>query len=530
MSTELSLPPLTLFNILLAALPVLAVLYLMVGRHWGGSQAGVAGWATAVLVSVIFFGAGGKLLLVAWGKSVLLALFVLYVIWMALLLYHTVNEAGAIEAIGREMPALAQDKPAQALLVAWIFGSFLQGATGFGVPAAVVAPLLVGMGFAPNTAVTMGLLGHAWAVTFGSLGSSFLSLMATTGEPGAILAGPAAILLAVSGLGCGLGVLWLAGGKTAVRQRGLFLLAMAAIMGAAQWAIARAGLWTVAAFGAGFVGLLAAILYFTRLSNEQPGEAFNLRRLVHAFYPYLLLIVIIVLGRIVFKEWLNGVAINFDFPGVVTGYGWRTPTGPGRAVSLFGHAGALLLYTSLLVFAWYRWEKGRNQRAEGRSLSHSSFLVPHTYNGRTIWRKTLKGWVKPTIGVYSLVAMALTMQHAGMTQLLAEALSANTGPIFPLLSPFIGALGAFMTGSNTNSNVVFGQLQQGTAVVLNLSVPLILAAQTAGGAIGSLFAPAKVLVGASTVEGVDEGEVLKLATLYGLAIILIIGMVSWVVN
>ena len=80
--------------------------------------------------------------------------------------------------------------------------------------------------------------------------------------------------------------------------------------------------------------------------------------------------------------------------------------------------------------------------------------------------------------------MALTMQHAGMTQLLAEALSAGTGALFPLISPFIGALGAFMTGSNTNSNVVFGQLQQQTAVALNLSVPWILAAQTAGGAIG----------------------------------------------
>ena len=530
MSPELSLPPPTLFNILLAALPALAVLYLMVGRHWGGSKAGVAGWVTAVLVSVIFFGAGGKLLLVAWGKSALLALFVLYVIWMALLLYHTVNEAGAIEAIGREMPALAQDKPAQALLVAWIFGSFLQGATGFGVPAAVVAPLLVGMGFAPNTAVTMGLLGHAWAVTFGSLGSSFLSLMATTGEAGAVLAGPAALLLAVSGLGCGLGVLWLAGGKTAVRQRGLFLLAMAAIMGAAQWAIALAGLWTVAAFGAGFVGLIAAILYFTRLSNEPTGNDFNLHRLAHAFHPYLLLIIIIVLGRIVFKEWLNGVTINFNFPEVVTGYGWRVPAGPGRSVSLFGHAGALLLYTSLLVFAWYRGK--RSQEAEGGRpnadasclMPHASFTIPHSYSGRTIWHKTLKGWVKPTIGVYSLVAMALTMQHAGMTQILAEALSANTGPIFPLISPFIGALGAFMTGSNTNSNVVFGQLQQGTAVALNLSVPLILAAQTAGGAIGSLFAPAKVLVGVSTVAGADEGEVLKLATLYGLGIILAIGV------
>lgn len=515
MATQTSLPPLTIFNVILAALPILTILYLMVGRHWGGSKAGIAGWLTAVFVS-LFFGAGYKLLLVAWGKAVLLSLFVLYIIWMALLLYHTVNEAGNIEVIGQEMPALAQDRPAQALLIAWIFGSFLQGATGFGVPAAIVAPLLVGIGFAPTPAVTMGLLGHAWAVTFGSLGSSFLSLMATTGLPGEELAGPAAVLLAIGGFGCGLGVLWLAGGRTAVRQRGLFLLVMAAIMGVAQWVIALAGLWTVAAFGAGLVGLITAIFYFSSISNGRTADNINLKRLVRAFFPYILLIVIIVLGRIVFQDVLDGIKLNFDFPEVTTRYGWLTPAESGRSVSAFGHAGALLLYTSLIVFAWYRW-RGGTFRLDGDKA----------YNGRIIWQKTRKGWVKPTIGIYSLVAMALTMQHAGMTQLLAEALSANTGPIFPLLSPFIGALGAFMTGSNTNSNVVFGQLQQGTAVALNLSIPLILAAQTAGGAIGSLFAPAKVIVGVSTVEGAADGEVLKLATLYGLAIIVVIGLLTW---
>ncbi len=525
MSAQSLLPPLTFLNVILAALPVIVILYLMVGRHWGGSKAGIAGWGTAVLVSIIFFGAGGKLLLVAWGKAILLSLFVLYIIWMALLLYHTVNEAGVIDAIGREMPALAQDKPAQALLIAWIFGSFIQGATGFGVPAAIVAPLLVGMGFAPSTAVAMGLIGHAWAVTFGSLGSSFLTLIATTGLPGEVLAGPSALLLAVGGFGCGLSVLWLSGGKAAVRRRGLFLLSMSIIMGAAQWAIAAIGLWTVAAFGAGITGLIAAILYFTKISGNRAGSNFNLRRLTIAFYPYFLLIIVIVLGRIIIKDALNGVILNYDFPEVATRFGWRVAAGPGRSVSLFGHAGALLLYASLLIFAWYR-TKSRHWQADDAS---SGLNLQH-YSGRVIWRKTRKGWVKPTIGVYSLVAMALTMQHAGMTQMLAETLSANTGPIFPLISPFIGALGAFMTGSNTNSNVVFGQLQQGTAVALHLSVPLILAAQTAGAAIGSIFAPAKVIVGSSTVPGADDGEVLKLATAYGLTIVFVIGALVFLVG
>lgn len=513
------LPTLNLLNVTLAALPILVVLYLMVGRSWGGSKAGPAGWLAAVLVALIFYGAGTQLLLVAWGKAILLALFVLYIIWMALLLYQTVNEAGVIAAIGRELPGLAQDKPAQALLLAWVFGSFLQGATGFGVPAAVVAPLLVGLGFTADAAVVMALLGHAWAVTFGSLGSSFLSLIATTGVPGDQLATPTAALLAVGCLGCGVGVLWLAGGKEALRRRGMLMLMLTAVMSLAQWGIAVIGLWTVAAFGGGLAGLIVNILYFSRQARR-PGansQLLNRKRLVETFLPYWLLIAVIILGQLVFKDVLGAVKIDPTFPQVATSFGWLTEAGTGRSIDVFGHAGALLLYVSLITFAWYRW------RGTYRSPDAGE------YSGRTVWRKTLKGWVKPTIGIYSLVAMALTMQHAGMTQILAEALSANTGPVFPLLSPFIGALGAFMTGSNTNSNVVFGQLQQQTALSLGLSIPLILAAQTAGGALGGLFAPAKVIVGSSTVPGADDGHVLKLATAYGLAITLVVGLLVWAI-
>ena len=510
------------FNVLLASLPILMVLYLMIGRKWGGSKAGPAGWITSVLVAILFFGAGLPLLLVAWTKAILLAFFVLYIIWMALLLYHTVNEAGAITAIGNELPGIARDKPAQALLLAWIFGAFLQGATGFGVPAAVVAPLLVGIGFAASTAVVVALLGHAWAVTFGSLGSSFISLIATTGVPGAELVGPTAGMLAVACLGCGLGVLWLVNRHTAIRQRGLFVLLLTLVMGGTQWMIANAGLWTLAALGAGLAGLLVSIPILSRdrkqtriEQNPLSGkDESSLKPLLVAFFPYIILITVVISGQLLFPDALDNIIINFDFPETCTSNGWCNPAGPGRSISLFGHGGALLLYASLLTFLWYKW-RGPLPTAP-----------TSTYEGRVIWRKTLRGMVKPTIGVYTLVAMALTMEHAGMTQLLAETLS-QTGILFPFLSPFIGTLGAFMTGSNTNSNVVFGQIQRQTALALSLSVPLILAAQTSGGAIGSLFAPAKVIVGCSTVEDADEGRVLRDASAVGLSIVLVIGLLVW---
>jgi lactate permease len=109
-----------------------------------------------------------------------------------------------------------------------------------------------------------------------------------------------------------------------------------------------------------------------------------------------------------------------------------------------------------------------------------------------------------------MVSMAVIMSHAGMTDALARGLAQGVGGFFPLASSWIGALGAFMTGSNTNSNVVFAMMQRRTAEILGRSVPLILAAQSAGGAIGSVAAPTKVVVGASTAGMADqEGPILR---------------------
>ena len=549
----MTIPPLNIAYTFAATLPLLVVLFLMIGRGWGGSKAGPAGWLTSILVSIILFGANFQMLLVATGRSLLLAFFVLYIVWMALLLYHVVNEAGAIEVIGQELPGLTRDKPSQALLLGWVFGSFLQGASGFGVPAAVVAPLLVGLGFAANPAVVIALVGHAWAVTFGSLGSSFFSLIASTGEPGTTFAGSSAMLLGLACILCGLAVLWESGRGDAIRKRWGQLLGVGLVMATTQYALAVAGLWSLAAFGAGLAGLIVFALdlrfgffdvqrWRERISGRNgpndPGETeakpglstpstdpqargtqkptqtsgTMSRSLAKALVPYLLLTLIVIAGQLFWKEPLSIVTIDPFFPEVATSFGWRTPAGPGRAISLLGHAGALLLYTSVLSYLWFRW------RGVIRENSNYTVVV--------ILRKTVKGSTKSTIGIVTLVAMAVTMQHAGMTQLLAQALSIGTGPVFPFLSPFIGALGAFMTGSNTNSNVVFGSLQLDTAVALGVSVALILATQTAGGAIGSLFAPAKVVVGCSTVQGAQDSQVLKRATIYGLAIITVLGLVA----
>ena len=157
----------------LATLPIIIILILMVGYRWGAARAGAAGYISAFIIAIAFFGASTKVLAYAHTKAILLSFDVLYIIWTAYLLYRVSDEAGAIEIIGEALRQLTSDKGMQAILIGWVFASFLQGTGGFGVPVAITAPLLIGLGFSPLAAVVIPTIGHGWAVTFGSLGSSF---------------------------------------------------------------------------------------------------------------------------------------------------------------------------------------------------------------------------------------------------------------------------------------------------------------------------------------------------------------------
>jgi lactate permease len=124
------------------------------------------------------------------------------------------------------------------------------------------------------------------------------------------------------------------------------------------------------------------------------------------------------------------------------------------------------------------------------------------------------------------VTMAVIMEHAGMTDVLARGL-ASVGPLFPFAAAWIGALGAFMTGSNTNSNVVFGALQLRTAQLLGYSAAIILAGQTAGAALASVLAPTKVVVGASTAGMAGrEGDVMRRLLIYTGLLVLLISLLT----
>ncbi|MBU0494002.1 MAG: L-lactate permease [Chloroflexi bacterium] len=495
----------------LALLPILVILVLMLWRHWGSAQAGFAGWLTALALAALWFGAGPAVLFYAQVRGLLLSLYVLYIIWAALIFFRVTDEAGAVAAVGLGLPRLTPDRGLQVLLLGWAFASFLQGVGGFGVPVAVVAPLLVELGFAPVTAVVIPTVGHAWAVSFGSLGASFYALMAATGRSGDELAPWSAVLLGLACLGCGAGALsaagrsvWAAGGRRTVWTNLLPLLLMGLTMAGVQFLTVTHGLWAIGAMMGALAGLAVGVAW-ARWSGRRVQETKGEGGVAWAVVPYALLVGMVLAAELVppVRDLLGQVVLRVQLPEVVTARGWVTPAGAGRSISVFGHAGALLIYASLVTYGLFWW---RRRYAPGAA--------------RRIVTKVVHSALKSSLGILAMVGMAATMEDAGMTHLLADGLARAAGPIFPLLSPFIGALGAFMTGSNTNSNVVLGALQEQIAVLLGLSPLVILAAQTAGGAIGSLFAPAKIIVGCSTVNlGGREGPVMRQAMVYGLLII-----------
>src|SRR3990172_4486394 len=225
---------------LFALLPIALIVVLMVGFRWGAAQAGGVGYLSALLIALLAFGAGPQLLAYAHSRAFVLTMDVLMIIWGAFLLYRVVDEAGAIRTIGQALPHLTADKGMQALLIGWVFASFLQGVGGFGVPVAVIAPILVGLGFTPLAAVIIPSVGHGWAVTFGSLGSSFQALMAATGLTADVLAPLSALFLSISGGLTGLMVAHAAGGWQAMRRLLWPILTFGIVMGAPQFFVAIA--------------------------------------------------------------------------------------------------------------------------------------------------------------------------------------------------------------------------------------------------------------------------------------------------
>lgn len=501
---------------LLAALPILIVLALMLLARWGGQRAGPAGWLAGVVVAALAFGLTPDVLWVSQAKGALLALYVLVVLWPALLLYNIVRQAGGIDALAGALRRAIHTRGVLLLVVAWAFSGALEGLAGYGIPIAVVAPMLVGLGVTPVTAVAAVAVGHAWAVTFGDMGVILQSLVAVTGIEPAALAPAAALMLGVACLLCGLATARILRGALPRPISWRVVVIVAGVMAGAQAALAIIGLTPLAALGAGLAGIATGVALGrarASLPSDRDSAPHDALWPTLAVYGGLALLMTVLIGVPPVKAALDPVVWRVAFPQVSTLNGFVTPAGFGQAFRVFTHPGASILLVALLSAPFYRRLGCGGAVGVGEAL-------------RATWRAAAPA----SAGILSMVGLSALMEHSGMTLLLAQGLSAVMGEAFPLASPLAGILGAFATGSNTNSNVLFGPMQKSIAELLRIAPATLLAAQTAGGSLGSMIAPAKLIVGCSTVGLAGrEGEVLRVTLPCGLLIGLALGVVTWLV-
>ncbi len=513
---------LNITNWLLAFLPLFLLLVTMVGLKWSAPKAGILAWVVAGFCGWLFFGADGFLLAVACGKGLSLSLFVLLVIWSAVFLYNLIEQLGAIGVIGNSIARLAGSRLGQALLLGWAFSGFMQGIAGFGVPVAVVAPLMLMLGFSPVIAAVSVLVGHSWAVTFGSMGSSYYTIQLVTGIPGPTIGPVMAILFALPIIATGFCVAHIEGGWQSVRKGAAAVLIVGLVMSFFVWLMTFLGAAQIASVVPGLVGCsIIWLLCKTPLLNGEPnqdsaprptGQEYELSFHL-AFLPYYLLIFLTALSQLPpLKAAARHLYFGLNYPGLKTSLGYIVqPVNAYAKIRLLNHPAPLILTAAFLTFLAFlstgRWKRGA---------------------GSAAFKTTVRQCTPTSLGIVTMVMMALIMTNTGMTEILANGIASATGLVFPIFSPYIGVLGCFMTGSNTNSNVMFGGLQMQTALSLGISPLIIASIQSIGGSLGSAIAPAKVLIG-STLVGLTnrEGDVMLKAMPYCLLTVLLAGLEAW---
>ncbi|HSJ96044.1 MAG TPA: L-lactate permease [Myxococcota bacterium] len=481
---------------LLAALPIALVVVAMVAGRWRAASAGLLGLGAALALAFSAFGFGatpgayGRGL--AAGGALVEALFtsatILWIVFPALCLYELQARSGAFDVLRSALTRLSDDPRLLALLVAWFFALFMEGVAGFGTPVALAAPILVSLGFTPVQAVGLALIGHAAGVSFGAVGTPVVPQMAATGLPALELARGAALLHALLGWILVAFLLRFSGERPLAPRHWAAGAAAALFFFVPFVALGTLIGPELPTLGGALIGGVAfALVVRRRGTGEGPGG----RALARAALPYLVLLALVLATRLV-------PALQAGLRGIV--WEWSLMDSfAGRMEPLY-HPGTLLV----LGFVLGGLGQGRSARELGAAAAAAARRLA------------------PVIAaLIAMLALSRVMVHAGMIRALAEA-AAATGPAWPLLAPFIGVLGTFVTGSATASNILFAEFQDVTARTLGLRGALLQGAQNFGAAVGNIVCPHNIIAGGATVGLAGrEGDVLRMtvpvAAVYALA-------------
>lgn len=530
--------PINLFMWIMAFLPIITLLVLMIKFNWGATEAAPVGLLITVVTGLVFYKADIRLIAAESAKGVWNALIILIIVWTAILMYQVGDEAKAFLVIRNGMRKLLPNELLLVLAMGWIFESFLQGITGFGVPVAVGAPLLIGIGVKPMWAVIIPLFGQAWGNTFGTLGAAWDSLAMSAG----LTAGSkeylvtalwtAAFIWFWNAVG-GFATCWFYGKGKALKKGLPAVVLMAVIQGGGELLLSQVNT-TICCFVPACVSLIVILLLGrTKMYREEwsvedspimnrefagessTGDAPSDMTLIQAFVPYFLLsaLTLIVLLVKPINSLLGQISFGLSFPETSTGYGYvNAAVEKFSPLAPFTHASMFLFVSAIIGLIYYRkhgWIK------EG--------------GVKRVFVKSVSMTMPSGIAVIGLVIMSKIMDGTGQTVVLANGIAKVLGRIYVILAPFVGLLGTFMTGSNMSSNILFGGFQMTTAELLKVNSAAILGAQSAGGAIGSAVSPSKIILGTTTANILgSEGEVLKRIIVITVPTTIVIGAILYV--
>jgi lactate permease len=531
--------PVDLLHWLLAILSIVALLVFLVPLRWRAPEAAPVAMFTAAIVALAAFRTPWQTLAVAAAKGVWDAIFILYVIWPALLLYQITKQAGAYDALRQGIAKFSRNDLFIILALAWVFASFLQGIAGFGAPVAVVVPLLITVGVKPIYAVAMGVLAHAWARFFGTLGVGWLALLRVANVDNAQdivrTAFESALLILIPTYLGGLLVVWLYGRGPAVRHAWPLVPILGTILGVGQLlvalfspelstflaaAVALLALYPLSRwrrYGEPVQGIVNRPAMVERQVSEQ-SEAAPVMSLSMSSLPYIVLTVV-TLGVLLIPSLnavLRQIQVGLPFPAVATGFGVSNAAVARYApITVFTHPGMMLLITSIVVWLVYY--------AGGYYLAWAERHKPER-----IWSALLIDAVPASVPVIAFLVTSRILDHSGQVLTLAYGLAAASPPlVYAGIASVIGALGAFMTSSSTASCVLFGAVQSSVAQLHGMSRETILAAQAAGSAYGNAIAPANVVLGTS-IAGVkgQEGAVLRITMPWTVLVAILTGLAT----
>jgi lactate permease len=499
-----------------------------------GYQTGLIAIGIAVLLAITVYGMPIDLALLSTANGALYGLFpICWIIVTAVFLFNITIKAGQFEIIKHFMASITSDRRLQALLIAFSFGSFLEGTAGFGAPVAITAAMLVGLGFNPLYAAGICLIANTAPVAFGAIGIPITVASQVTSIPEMAISQMVGRTLPILSIMLPFYlVILMAGFKKTIEVLPAILVSGISFA-FLQWFSSNyigPALPDVIA-GIGSIVCLIVFLRFWKVKEDwrfpnEPAPTINTEirytagQILRAWSPFLVLtIIIIAWGLQPVKSFFNAVAqVQFEFPGLHNVIKDKN----GNLVPHIYKFNYLSATGTAILFS---------------AIISMPLIGLRLKDGVRIFLETMKQLKFPIITIAAVLGFAYIVNDSGITITMAEAL-ASSGFLFPFFAPFLGWLGVFITGSDTSSNALFGKLQATTAVSIGVDPVVTVAANVSGGVVGKMISPQSIAVAAAAGDLVGkESELFRFTVKHSFIMLIFISLIvvaqaylfSWII-